>query len=210
MRKILHYIETLMPIAFWVVIMFGFDSISVTVMTLLAAAIHECGHLAVITLTCGHKATTPIPKINGMRITPSVILSYKEEILAALGGPCANILFFLILLPFCNKADGYAITFSMINLMTALSNLLPVSGFDGYKIALNAVALKFGSESAERLLSAFSFLFSWVAVFLSLYLILKIGEGYWIFGIFFTATLTEVFRRNDLAKTKNARVLGRF
>ena len=210
MRKILHYTETLLPIIFWVLIMFGFDSISITVMTLLAAAVHECGHLAVIALACGHKATPPIPKINGMRIKPSVILSYKEEILAAFGGPCANILLFLLLIPFFGTGDGYAITFAMINLMTALSNLLPISGFDGYKITLNAVALKFGIENAERLLSAFSFIFSAGAVFISLYLILKIGEGYWIFGIFFIATLTEVFKRNKMTKTKNTRDFGRF
>ena len=209
MRKILHFIETVLPITFWVLIMFGFDSISVTVMTLLAAIIHECGHLAVISHLCGHSSAAPAPRLDGMRITPSRILSYKEEIFAAFGGPLANAILFLILIPFFDKADGYAVTFATINLMTALSNLLPVSGFDGYKIALNALALKFGSEGAERFLSAFSFLFCTVILFLSLYLILKIGEGYWIFGIFFIATLGEVFKRSKPTKTKNVRDFGR-
>lgn len=210
MRKFLHYADTLIPIAFWVIIMFGFDSVSVTIMTLLSAAIHEFGHIAVISQISGQKVSLPIPKVSGMRIKPSRILSYKEEILVAFGGPCANLVFSALLIPFYRISHGYAVTFAIINLMTALSNLLPVSGFDGYKIALAAASLKFGSEHSERILHVFSFIFSSVSVFVSLYLILKIGEGYWIFGIFFIAMLSEVFKRNKLVKTKNKRDFARF
>ena len=210
MRKLVNFAKTLMPIAFWVMIMFGFETVSITFMTLLAAIIHEFGHIAVISVFCKDEPLLPIPRIDGMRITPSRILSYKEEIFSAFGGPCANLVLFLLLLPFFKNPNGYAVTFASINLMTALSNLLPVCGFDGYKILLNSVSLKFGCERAEIILCAFSFITSSVLLFLSLYLILKTGEGYWLFGIFFTSTLTEVFKYNNLTKSKNMRDFERY
>lgn len=205
MQKIIHFLKTLLPLAFWVLIMFGFDSVSVTFMTLIAAFIHECGHILIMAIISKQKTNIPRPTINGLRLSPPRLFSYKEELFAALGGPCANIFFFIILIPEFKSGFGYVSTFGVINLMTGLSNLIPVSSFDGYKIAYNLIALRYGCERAETILSCFSFALSSVMVFLSLYLILKIGEGYWGFGIFFTIVLNEVFTRQKRAKTKNTR-----
>ena len=88
--------------------------------------------------------------------------------------------------------------------MTMLSNLLPIEGYDGYRAVSSAAALlELDPTRTERTLSSLSFFFSVLVTFLSLYLILKIGEGYWIFGVFFTLTLSALAKRQNRAIYEN-------
>ena len=170
--------------------MFAFDSVCIAVMSALSAVIHECGHL--LFAPKNKKIAFPRADISGFRIKVRN-MSYKEELITAAGGPLVNILIGAAFLLF---PGNYARVFGLINILTALSNLLLIEGYDGYKIAFCACALIFDDEArCERVLSAISFALSAVMCFLSLYLILKVGEGYWIFGIFFTVTLSAIIRR---------------
>lgn len=175
--------------------MLAFDSVCVAVMTALSAAIHECGHL--IFAPPSKDATLPRADISGFRIKIDG-MSYKEELIAAVGGPLANILLGTAILFFCRNSapESYANIFGIINILTALSNLLPIEGYDGYKIIYCACALIFDDATrCESVLTAISFALSALMCFFALYLILKVGEGYWIFGIFFTVTLSAIVRR---------------
>jgi len=88
---------------------------------------------------------------------------------------------------------SFAFDFAFINLCTALSNLLPIRGYDGYRLLETAILMKSDKEyRALNILSRFSFIFTSALCFLSLYLLLKLGEGYWIFALFFTSVMLDV------------------
>jgi len=193
--KLAIFLTKILPLIFWCLLILGFDSVYVAVLTALSAAIHELGHL--IFALPYKKVSLPKADISGFRIKIDGV-SYKEELLVAIGGPLVNILLGVVLLFLSPRTAfaSYTQLFGIINLMTALSNLLPIEGYDGYKIIFSVCAMLFDNTGrCESLLLQFSFLFSALMCFLSLYLILKLGEGYWIFFVFFSLTVSAIATR---------------
>lgn len=191
LRPVKWLAETLFPLIFWVLLIFGFDSPDVAVLTIIAALIHELGHICAIALT--RRAAVMRSHVSGFRIRCSAS-GYRDEILTLAAGPLANIMVFFLALPFFGVANGYIMLLGYINLLSGMSNLLPVEGYDGYGI-LHSIASALNSHTFLRILYGFSFFLSILLTFLSLYLILRFGSGYWIFGIFFI-TLTGKIRKN--------------
>ena len=193
--------QKILPILFWLLLMLAFDTPAMTVMTVLAAVLHEMGHIAAaLAVGCGD-VSLPYAALTGLRILPPQLMSYKNEIIIALGGPIANLAVFVILIPFL-KSD-YIFAFTIINLLTAASNLLPVGGYDGYRAVRGILITRMSPDAAEIIMCAVSLSFSSVAVFISLFLMMRVGEGYWIFAIFFAVLLKEAFKMQKRAKSKN-------
>ena len=177
---------------FWVLLIFGFDVPYVAVLTIICAVIHELGHVFSISRM---NAGESLPKghLSGFRIKRKVVLGYREEIIILLMGPLFNIIAFLLTIPFSSMMSGYVRIFGLLNLATAISNLLPVEGYDGYGILIEIFKSTENHKMITRL-EFFSFVFSVAVSFLSLYLIDKFGSGYWIFGIFFAIMLTKLIK----------------
>ena len=192
MKKILlsarHLAESVLPLLFWVFLIFGFDSPDIAVLTIAAAIIHELGHISAL-LLLGRSATLR-SHLSGFRIK-AAMSGYREELIVLAAGPLANIAVFIILLPFFGSGNGYIGTVALVNLLSAVSNLLPVEGYDGYGM-LYSVASSKNSTFALRILFILSFAFSLLFTLLSLYLILRYGSGYWIFAVFFAALLGKI------------------
>lgn len=177
-----------LPIFFWLFLIFGFDEPSMALWTIIAAVIHESGHI--IYIISKKKLRLNIRGVlSGFRIKTAASLSYDEEIRMYLSGPLANLVFFVlfsILSCYLNKDFGFA---AIINLATALSNLLPIDGYDGYHAVMTLIQKHdLGDRlinSLSRISSAIIFLF---AVF-SLYFIDRQNGGYWIFLIFFSSMI---------------------
>ena len=115
---------------FWLLLLFGFDDGITAALTVAAALFHELGHVAALFII-GAGGRLPAARLRGLALVPSRILSYKEEALVASAGPLANLMLAALLSflpPF-----GQSRLFLFINLLTALSNLLPVKGYDGYR-----------------------------------------------------------------------------
>lgn len=187
--KIQHFSALTLPCFFGVVLVFAFDSAYYAFSTLICALIHELGHLFVI-WQCGKRATAPLPRFFGLRIFIYGGLSYKNEIICALAGPMANFLAAALLLPFLLiNRDAFSVLV-FINLLTGVCNLMPIKGYDGYRI-LKALAAKSEKRCFLMVTDALSFTFIALATFLSLYLIMNFGEGYWIFFVFFFSLVTE-------------------
>ena len=183
-----------LPLLFWLMLMLAFDSPSMTVLTVAAAITHELGHIVVMSFITREAPTLPRAVLSGFRITPGHMLSYKEEAILAFGGPALNLLVFISLIPFFSS--DYLFMFAILNFLTAISNLIPINGYDGYRI-LRAVLYRFNSPNlCERILSASSLIFSAFAVFSALFFILKIGEGYWIFAVFFAILIKDILKKN--------------
>lgn len=191
--KFLLLLERSLLVIFWVLLIFGFDSPDTAVLTIISALIHELGHVVCLLVINSKEKLMPTPHITGFRIKiPS--MSYKEELLCALSGPMANLAVGIILfLPFPSAWSSYFKIFVTLNIMTMISNLMPIEGYDGYKI-LNAIfGIFFNCNAlAQNLLFLISLLTSSIMCFLSLYIILKSGAGYWIFAVFFSVMLRSM------------------
>jgi len=190
--KFLALLKNVLAVCFWGILIFALESTYVSILTIAAALLHECGHMIVTLFFTKSKSGKLTGDISGFRIQTEG-LSYGEEFLCAAGGPMINIVTFAI----CLLTGGvYILTFGLLNLLTALANLLPIESYDGYRIAHSAMCLfGFDGGRAEYILSHVSFIFSVLMTFLSLYLMLKLGEGYWIFAVFFSLTLSWLIKR---------------
>ena len=188
--KLLFFAKQTLTLLFWIILTFGFDSPDMAILTVCAALIHELGHLLAIYLLGKYNGSALCPSVSGFRIK-TVDLSYKDEAITALAGPLINL---LVGIPLVFSKNGYFYLFGALNLMSALSNLLLIKGYDGYRAAGSLISL-FAKEAhkADLYLSRVSFFFSSALCFLSLYLILKINGGYWIFFVFFSTLLSEIF-----------------
>ena len=187
-RRIFNFIIRILSGFFWVLMLFAFDEGGSGILTVCAAVIHELGHCAAHFLI-GAGSTLPHASLCGFGLLPRRLLSYKEEIFVAAGGPLANLIAFLLLLPIFSLERGRL--FAFINLLCAASNLLPVKNYDGYRILSSGFTL-IGIERASDIADAISFALTVATVLVSLYAIYFFDAGYWIFGIFFIFLLKEV------------------
>ncbi len=96
------------------------------------AFLHETGHLLAIKKVGGKIGRVDIMPL-GARIVTVGITSHTDDIKVYLSGPFANVLFFVLSLPFgIAVRSPYVLYFSLCNLFLAFVNLLPISGNDGY------------------------------------------------------------------------------
>lgn len=191
-----HLSEEILPLFFWVLMIFGFDAPYMAILTILSALLHELGHIIAIMLV-GRIRGRLRAHLSGFRITAEGG-GYIDDIISLAGGPAINLLAFLLCLLLSSGAEGYIMTVGGVNLITAISNLLPVEGYDGYNIILKLLYIR-EAANGIRALEAISFCISIVFTFLSLYLLLRYGEGYWVFGVFFSILLGKIFKYNKQA-----------
>ena len=105
------------------------------------------------------------------------------------------------MIPFLSS--NYVFAFALINLLTAISNLLLIKGYDGYRIVSGIISVRASADTAANVMESLSLTFSAIAVFISLFLMMRIGEGYWLFAIFFTVLLKEAFKTQKTMKNEN-------
>lgn len=191
--KILLYIEKFLAITFWSLTLFGFDLAYIGVLTVISALIHELGHIAALMILNKKNLSFPAGRLYGFRIKTGFV-SYKDEIIVALAGPLINLIVATPLLFL--RSSPYLLNFALINLMTAFSNLLPIENYDGYKALYSTASLVFKSEDfAARILPRISFFISCAVCFVSLYFMLRVDEGYWIYAIFLSSLIAFIEKR---------------
>ena len=166
------------------------DKSGMALMSLLAAALHEVGHL--IAAKAMH---IPIRAMRfdllGARIdVKGRILSYGEEWLLCVAGPLSSLIFSIIGSFFWSHTR-LAVAFSCASLILGLLNLLPIQTFDGGRM-LECALLSFASpKRTSDVLRGCTFLFLWFLWAFSAYLMIKIADGISLF--FFTITLLARF-----------------
>lgn len=182
-------LSKLLTMIFLVSILYGFDSAAVVHLTLIASFVHECGHILAAKLTrCG--TSLPSGRLLGLRIKVDKHASYKQQLAVLLGGPLANILASLLSFLVFGIHSEYMRLFSVLNMTTALSNLMPLDGFDGYRLLMLA-AESHNSEALLRITDQVSYVFSAAATVISLYFLYRLDSGYWFFILFFTLFITK-------------------
>ena len=194
--KSLKTLTRVLPALFWIALIFGFDSPSVGILTVFSALLHELGHI--IAASIFSPSFSLRTSAVGFALKPLSSLSYTKELIIAAAGPLANLLIFALTLPFSKALGGYVFLFGMINLMTAISNLIPLYGYDGYRIA-ECIALKHRrADMPVRALEHISFTLICIMCFLSLYLMEKLNTGYWIFFILVFSLIKGIKRNRSI------------
>ena len=194
-KHLLHCILCYLPVLFWCLLIFSFETPLFGALTILSAAIHELGHEIYIFLRTGRlRAMRGV--LNGLKITCSEIshFSYSEEALLYAAGPLAN-LFAALLYPTYSNLGNYAIYFALINLTTAVSNLVPIKGYDGYGILCALLRKHLCFTTAQRILNTVSSVLTVALCITSLYLIDRFGESYWIFFVFLLSLISSIAQR---------------
>ena len=192
--KILLKIEGILCMLFVALFIFSFEKPNMAFATIISALIHEIGHILALYFLGGIEFSLPKGRLDGFRIYTRKMLSYKEELIVLLAGPTANFVIFLLFIFWQNE---FAFLMAGVNLLTMLSNLMPISRYDGYKALECIFSMKSKDISTyQDTLLKISFAFSVVLTFFSLYLILKLGTGYFIFGIFICNLLKTISKRS--------------
>jgi Zn-dependent protease len=203
-RTLAEQLLRILPALFWALLILGFDEVYVAVLTVASALLHELGHTAV--LLAMRTETDMRAHLSGFRINCRRTLSYGEEMLAALGGPAANVAAAAVLLLFVRYSPVYILELAIINLLTAVSNLLPIEEHDGYRILECALlSLSVSPERASTALRAISFSLSALFTLFSLYLILRGDTGYWIFLIFMAILIKKIRSDKSVFSRENER-----
>ncbi len=187
-RRSKFKIGRIIPIFFWCALIFGFTEPPVAVLTLITAASHELGHLLAI-YAVGARFEHMRGRWLGLGISLPRNLSYRDEALVYAAGPAANLICSAVGCLFIPLCRDYALLFVLLNLATALSNLLPIEGHDGYGVIR---ALSASTEKGEGMLQSLSPVFTAVLCLLSLYVIDRLGEGYFIFAVFIASLLSSM------------------
>ena len=157
---------------------------------LLAAAVHEAGHLIAarvlkIPLTCLRVG------LLGARLeTGSGLLSYGAEWKLAAAGPLASFLL-AALAALLRGCSVFPEQLCAVSLLLGVLNLLPIETFDGGRIVSCLFALRFGEAFSRRVFRWLSFGFLTLLWCFSVYLLLRAGSG--ISWLGFSASLLEGF-----------------
>lgn len=198
------------------------DSGRVVAVYLLAALLHEIGHLlAAKALNMGIGEIRF--ELTGVRICPDGgIGSYTEEIILAGAGPLFSLLSAGAVM-LSVLAGGHSVTelfqaaeqfwqhgdyardsaigicgfFFLSSLLQAATNLLPITGFDGGRMLYSLLARFVSLGAAERVLNITSALSAFVLWTVALYLMLKISAGLGIYVFAFTVFASTIGKREQ-------------
>lgn len=181
-----------LPILFWVLLIYGFDEPYAAGLTLLSAAIHEGGHLLAAWMSGAEVSLFGV--IFGLRIRHTRQRSYAEEIKILAAGPLVNLAFCALGFTLLPLFGEYALHLALINFFTALSNLLPIRGHDGYGILSFLLEWKQSPPLLYTLLNTLSFTLTALFSLAALYLMERFDAGYWIWVLFTAALLSEMKR----------------
>ena len=192
LKKLLKLMLQVLPCVFWILLIFGFDLPYIAVITLICALIHELGHIVALCIMCGGFNLKTVA--NGLRLRAAPQISYKNEIIISAAGPVANLLMFTVLFPFYSYNE-YLLSFGVINFMTAISNLLPIESYDGYRIISSSALLLGLGDGWINMLKKISFILISLFSFTALYFMKKLDAGYWIFFIFVAILIKTI--KND-------------
>ncbi len=162
-------------------------------LTLLAALVHEAGHLLAARLLRLRPSGVSADTLGVRLLFGSHMLSYRSELLLAAGGPLFNLLSLPVSLLFQN---GKASFFFAASCALLLLNLLPIAGFDGGRILSCLLACIFNQKTADRVLALTSFLSLFALWSASVYLILHEGSDLSLF-FFSTAVFFRIFLQKN-------------
>ena len=185
---------------FLILILYGFDDKGFAHLSLISAAIHETAHVLAGVLTDA-KMKLPRAACDGLRLPLDVLKSScAKELIITAAGPLSNLFcaFFML------SNGAYLYEFGAISLITALANLIPCHGNDGYRIFKTLLSRR-DREGDRFLLFCVSLFNSASVLFFSLFMSYRTGSALWLSSVYLVYTLLELekvrkaafFRKNE-------------
>ena len=168
-------------VSFWVIFAVAavISPIRVVVSVLLAAAVHECGHLILLRLL-------HVP-VEGLRLSAlgaeifahgTQRLSYGRELLVTLAGPAANLFTAVIFAQISLRTqwlEGYL--FAGTNIVLGAYNLLPILPLDGGRILYLVTAFFLGPMVGDAVAAVVGAVSALSLLMLGIYLSVVSGSG---------------------------------
>ncbi len=168
------------PVAIVLGIMAVTDRTGTVFLTLLAALLHECGHLVAARLL-GIRMERVRLGFLGMRLDMGgTVLSYGTEWILCAAGPLVSLLCAAMAAPLWGILEAARI-FSCASLVLGVLNLLPIRTFDGGRMLETFLLGIFGMRVSRwgMMLSSYLFLFALWAT--AVYFLLRVGDGLSLF-----------------------------
>ena len=201
--KVIDKLLSLLSITFLLLLILGFGSAEIAIITVLSAVLHELGHIfasLLFTTKCKIRFQLFSP-----RLLPQRLLSYKKTLVVALSGPLVNLLIFAIFISISEASGDIFYNIGVINALTAISNLMPVKGYDGYRIIHSIVSNTRFQRLGRIILDLISDALSVIICFFSLFLMLNLNTGYWSYIIFFSNMSKSVIGSKKIKMWENKR-----
>lgn len=156
------------------------DRTGISLLTVAAALLHECGHL-LAARAMGIRMSQMRMDFLGARLDiTGRVLSFGEEWLLCAAGPTVSLIVAAVAAIFWGVSD-YARIFSCASLVLGLLNLLPIRTFDGGRMLEVFLSNTFGECAAERGMTLCSFLFLFLLWATAVYFLLRAGDGLSLF-----------------------------
>ena len=153
-----------------------FDRSGFCLMTVLAALLHECGHLLAARLLRIPWKSLRMDFMGARLEVSGRLLSYGEEWLLSAAGPFSSFVFAALGAALWSISE-LAVLFSCASLLLGLLNLLPIRTFDGGRM-LECFLSRFCEERAVHGIMRFcSFLFLFLIWSGAIYFLLRAGDG---------------------------------
>lgn len=144
-----------------VTLMLLFCNEEIVLLSVFSSMFHECGHLLMM-IKCKERIEKLTFGAFGVRIEKYAFsgISYKKEILIALGGIFFNlILAFTSAVVYILSENSTALMLSFINILIALMNSLPIGHLDMGQAVSSFLLMKTESERAREISEIISFVF---------------------------------------------------
>ncbi|MCL2212532.1 MAG: site-2 protease family protein [Oscillospiraceae bacterium] len=142
-----------------------------TLMTLLAAVVHEVGHFVAIR-GCG----TGVKQVKILGVGADIrltgrLLSYKKSLVIALSGVIANFLLAVVFF-WVAEVGSYGHFFAIYNLMLGAFNLFPIKSLDGGEALACLLYMGLPISAAEKIAATVSNIALFLLWTLSVYLLI--------------------------------------
>ncbi len=171
------------------------DRTGVWFVTLLAAFLHEMGHLAAAKLLHIPLGSLQLDLLGARMEVKGRMLSYGEEFLLCAAGPLVS-LFAAAAAGLLWQYSQAAEWFSCASLLLGLLNLLPIRSFDGGRMLDSFLMLFLSQRAVQTLTRAISFLFLFLLWAVAVYFLLRVGDGLSLF-CFSMSLFTRFFDRRS-------------
>ena len=166
----------ILPTVVFALVLLLVEEWEICLLTLLAAFLHECGHMLAARLLDIPLRDLHMDFLGARLEVRGRMLSFSEEWLLAAAGPFVSLLFAALAATLW-YISGYAAVFSCASLVLGLLNLLPIQGFDGGRMIETTLSFFCGVRVSRAMMRVLSFFFLFLLWASAVYFLLRAGDG---------------------------------